>query len=314
MQVKNEIIANFRNFIQLAGSLSESQKILKDYRNIIIGDLNLKESRCVWMCLLLYKFKNDMEVSEDLWNISRQLIISLLKSDEKLKSVITNYLKIFTEWQNEDLKDFITEIGINYYNLLQIKNSIEKTENNETIEQWIPHYNSLIQQIRTHCKTIGILEKLDDFVFTFEQQKYDIVKEIMNKAYWNKIEEEIKENNLDGVYSNLTELKTILLDIIPKSVDTKYLDEYFDIEYIKHLVNNGVFDKEYLIKLFIFVMKTLQEWDSMEFSEKYEKEMKNIEQIEGLMHLMVRNVLEKTLVYSVDLKNRKALWNIILKK
>jgi hypothetical protein len=320
MQVKSEIITNFRNFIQLNGNIDNAQKILKEYRNVTIGDFNLKDSRCIWMSLILYKFKKEMDVSEELWLLSRQLIISLLKSDLNLKEIISKYLSTFNIWQNEDLQDTLTQIGINYYNLLQIKNSIEKTGNNETIDHWLPHYQNLIQKIRSYCKSMGIIEKLDDFIFTLEQKKYDIVKEIMDKAYWDKIEEDMNSNNLDIVYSNLSELKTILTDIIPKSVDTNFLNEYFDIDYIKHIVENGVFDKEYLFKLFNFVINILKEWDAELFIEKYEKEMKEIKEITtshdsnfGLNHT-IRCVLQKLMILSVDLKNRKVLWNIILKK
>lgn len=314
MQVKSEIITNFRNFIQQNGTIDNAQKNLKEFRNVTIGDFNLKDSRCIWMSLILYKFKQEMDVSEDLWTQSRQLIISLLKSDSNLKSIIAKYLNTFSAWQNEDLKDVVTQIGGNYYNLIQIKNSIEKTNNSETIDRWLPHYQILIQKIRFYCKSMGVLDKLDDFIFAFEQQKYDIVKEIMDKAYWDKIEEDIESNNLDMVYSNLSELKTMLMDIIPKSVETTFLNEYFDIEYIKHIVENGVFDKEYLFKLFNFVIKILKEWDSESFSVKYDREVKELDNLEGSLNHIIRCILQKLMVLSIDLKNRKALWNIILKK
>lgn len=314
MQVKSVIITNFRNFIQLNETIDDAQQILKQYRNITIGDFNLKDSRCVWMSLMLYKFKQEMDVSEDLWTQSRQLIISLLRSDSNLKLIMNKYLKTFADWQNEDLKDIVTQMGGNYYNLIQIKNSIEKTGNSETINHWLPHYQILIQQIRSYCKSIGILDKLDEFVIVFEQQKYDIIKEIMDRAYWDKIEEDIKSNNLDMIYSNLSELKITLLDIIPKSTNTSFLNEYFDIDYIKHIVENGIFDEEYLFKLFNFVIKILKEWDSVSFIEKYDKELKELDSLKGTLTHIIRCVLQKLMILSVDLKNRKALWNIILKK
>jgi hypothetical protein len=314
MQVKSEIITNFRNFIQQNGTMDNAQQILKTYRDVKIGDLNLRDGRCIWMSLMLYKFKQEMDVSEDLWIQSRQLIISLLRSDPNLKSVMEKYLKTFGKWQNNDLKDVITQIGANYYNLIQIKNSIERTENTSTINHWLPHYQTLILKIRSYCKAMGVLEKLDEFVFTFEQQKFSVVKEIMDKAYWDKIEEDIESNNLDIVYSNLSELKTTLLDIIPKSVNTAFLNEYFDIEYIKHIVENNVFDKEYLFKLFVFVISILKEWDSMSFDEKYDNELKEIDTITGSMEHVIRCILQKLMILAIDLKNRKSLWSIILKK
>jgi hypothetical protein len=314
MQIDKEIIMHFRNFIQSNDKIDEAQKILKNYRNIKISNYNLKDSRCIWMSLILYKFKKDMDVTEDLWGYSRSLIISLLKSDSNLENTIDKYLKEFTKWQNDDIEDLITQIGGNYYNLIQIKNSIENTKKEETINNWMPHYESLILKIRSYCKVIGILEKVEDFIFTFEQKKYDIVKEIMDKAYWEKIEQEIDDNNLDNVYNNLGELKTIILDIIPKNINNDYINEYFDIEYIKHLVDNKVLDREYLLKLFIFVIGILKDWDTEEFIEKYNNEINKIKNLNTTHNNFIRNVIQKMMVLSFDLKNRKAIWSIIFKK
>lgn len=314
MQPNSEVIANFRNFIQTAGTLENAQQILKTYRNITICNYGLKDSRCIWMGLMLYKFKQEMDVSEELWAKSRKLVISILRSDLDLEPIITSYLKTFEIWQKEDLVDLVTQIGGTYYNLIEIKNSIVNTGNQETIEHWMPHYQNLILKIRGYCKGMGILEKIDDFIFAFDQKKYDIVKEIMDKAYWDKIESDIETNDLDVVYSNLSELKSTLLDIIPKSINTAILNEYFDIEYIKHIVGNGVFNKEYLLKLFVYVIEILKEWDSGSWVEKYNNEIKQINTIDGSLNHIIRCVLEKLMVLSVDLKNRKAAWNMILKK
>jgi hypothetical protein len=312
MQNKSEIITNFRNFVQSNETIDNAQKNLKKYRNVLIDDFNLKDSRCIWMSLILYKYKQEMDVSDDLWMLSRQLIISLLKTDVDLKSVVTTYLKTFNIWQNNDLEDVIIQIGGNYFNLIQIKNSIEKTANKETIEHWLPHYINLIEKIRYYCKSMNILEKLDEYVYLLEQKKYNMVKEIMTTAYWNRIEEDIQTDNLDIVYSNLSELKIILYDIVPKSINTTFINEYLDIEYIKHLVKNKAFDKEYLFKLFNFVIKILKDYDSESFIDKYDKEIDELNNLECSLNHTIRHILQKLMVMAIDLKNRKTLWNIIL--
>lgn len=314
MQLNSEVIANFRDFIQTNYSIEDGQQKLKEYRNIKFDTYSLKNSRCIWMSLLLFKFKKEMDVSEELWGKCRQIIISVLRKDININEIITDYLKAFDVWQKEDLADLVTQIGGNYYNLIQIKNSIEKTGNDETIIHWLPHYQNLVQKIRSYCKNMGILEKLDDFILAFEQQKYNIVKEIMDKAYWDKIEEDIENKNLDIIYANLTEIKMLLLDIIPKTINTDFLNEYFDINYIKHMVDNNVFDKEYLLKLYIYVINILKEWDGDALKDKYNNELEEIKTFEGTLNHMIRHILQKLMCLSTDLKNRKALWNIILKK
>lgn len=314
MQLNSEIITHFRNFIQTNSSISYAQQLLKEYRNIQINPFTMKDSRSIWMSLMLYKFKKELDVSDELWTHSRQVILSVLRSDNNLKIILEKYLKTFEIWKSEDLTDLVTQVGGNYYNILQIKKSIDYTGNEETIAHWMPHYQNLIQKIRSYCKNVGILEKLDKFVSIFEQQKYDIVKEIMDIAYWNKIEEDIDARNLDIIYSNLSELKTVILDIIPKTINTDYIDEYFDLEYIKHLVENNVLDKDYLIKLFIFVINILKEWDAEVFKEKYDNEINEIQKIEGTLSHIIRCVIQKLMICAIDLKNRKVLWNVILKK
>ena len=61
MQINKVIVAHFRDFIQTNNTtIDHAQKLLKDYRNTKIGNYNLKDSRCIWMSLMLYKFKKDM--------------------------------------------------------------------------------------------------------------------------------------------------------------------------------------------------------------------------------------------------------------
>lgn len=317
MQIDKIVIANFRNFLQENITINDAQNILKKYRNIQFETYNLKDSRCIWMSLMIYKFKQEMDASDEIWNLSRNLIIGLLKNDPNIQSIINNYLGEFIKWQSEDLIDLTKQISCNYYNLLQIKNSIENTKNEETINSWLPHYEELILKIRSYCKNINILEQLDEYIYNIEREKFNIVKEIMNKAYWDKIEEDIEQNNLDLVYSNLSELKTIIFDIIPKKVNTQYINEKFDINYIKYLVNNKVIDDDYLLNLFNFIINILKEYDSKDNEKKYEKEIENIKNLvilQNNQNKLIRYIIEKLMFLSFDLKNRKALWNLILKK
>ena len=75
MQLNSEVIANFRNFIQMTGTVEDLQQMLKTVRNVQIMPFSLKDSRCIWMSLLLYKFKKDLDVSEELWLDCRQVIL-----------------------------------------------------------------------------------------------------------------------------------------------------------------------------------------------------------------------------------------------
>jgi len=70
---------------------------------------------------------------------------------------------------------------------------------------------------------------------------------------------------------------------------------------------------EYLLKLFIFVIGILKEWDADGFKEKYDDEINQIQNLETTYNNLIRCVIQKLMILASDLKNRKSLWSIILK-
>ena len=72
------------------------------------------------------------------------MIISILQENQDLKIVIDKYLEIFNLWQKDDLVNLITEIAGYYYYIIQIKISIEHTNNENTIQNWLPYYENLL--------------------------------------------------------------------------------------------------------------------------------------------------------------------------
>jgi hypothetical protein len=104
-------------------------------------------------------------------------------------------------------------------------------------------------------------------------------------------------------------------EILPASVERTQLDEYIDIEFMKSRVKNGVFDSDYLMNLFTFVMNLLAEWDALHFRERYEMEKTIIlhtAHTDVSFSKLIRLVLEKSFHYTIDLKNRKEIWNKLL--
>ena len=308
-----KIISSFREFIQQTNSLTDGQKYLKTVRNTQISNYSLKDSRCIWMALLIYKFKKEMDANDIIWGKSRNLILSILQRDEHVISIIGDFLQYFNEWKANDYQQFVADIASCYYNILQIKKSIEITNNQSTTDEWEPHYNELINKIRLSCAKIGCLNALDQIIITMEEHKYNAVAEILSLAYWDKIEEDIQAGNLDVVFLNMLELKTFLDEILPNSIDRQKLNDFIDIDYMKLRVKNGVFDRDFLINIFSFIMDLLTEWDAQHFRERYIKEKTIIINMEDVsFSKLIRLVLEKSFYYTINLKNRKAIWHKIL--
>ena len=308
-------ISSFREFIQQINSLIDGKKYLKTVRNTTIGNYSLKDSRCIWMALIIYKFKNDMDANDIIWGKSRNLILSILTHDANVSAIISDYLTHFNEWKANDYQQFVTDIASCYYNIIQIQKSIENINNQDTKNEWESHYTHLIDKIRQSCAQIGCLHALDEIMVTMEEHKYNAIAEIMNVVYWDKIEEDIQSGNLDVVFLNMSELKTFLDEILPNSVNRQKLNEFIDIDYMKLRVKNGVFDRDFLINIFTFIMDMLTEWDALHFRERYIKEKIIItNMVDVSFSKLIRLVLEKSFYYTIDLKNRKRIWNKLLER
>ena len=154
---------------------------------------------------------------------------------------------------------------------------------------------------------------LDTILIQMEEHKFNAVAEIMSRAYWDKIEQDIEGGDYEVIYSNLSELKTFLNEILPKNSTQNKINEYIDIDYIKQRVKHDVFDKEYLLSLMTFILDLLYEWDAIHFRQRYTNEKKYFnELIDVSFSKLIRLVLEKSFIYTMDLKNRKGIWNKIL--
>jgi len=314
------IVSSFREFIENVKTLNDGQKYLKTVRNNTIGTYSLKDSRCIWMSLMIYKFKNEMDANDMIWGKCRSVILAILKRDNPINNIIDDYLTNFNQWKANDYEQFVTDIACFYYNILQIKKSIElQTQNtNNIIEQttrneWEPHYEQLIEKIRISCSKIGCLSMLDTILIQMEEHKFNAVAEIMSRAYWDKIENDIAAGDYEVIYSNLFELKTFLNEILPENSPKNKIDEFLDISYIKQRVKHNIFDRDYLLSLMTFIMDLLYEWDALHFRERYTNEKKYFNELcDVSLSKLIRLVLEKSFLYTTDLKNRKGIWNKIL--
>jgi hypothetical protein len=314
LNIDYKIVSSYREFIESVKNIGDGQKYLKTVRNTVIGNYSLKDSRCIWMSLMIYKFKKEMDANDIIWDKSRNVILAILRQDKNLGKIIEDYLIYFNGWKSDDYQQFVTDIAGFYYNILQIKKSIElETPDPTTINEWKPHYDALIENVRSSCSKIGCLNALDGILITMETHKYNAVSQIMTLAYWDKIEQDIEGGNYEVIYLNLQELKIFLDEILPKNENRSRLDDIIDIEYIKKRVKNGVFDREYLLSLMTFIIDLLYEWDALHFRERYREEKRALHGLENVsLPRLIRLVLEKCFFYTIDLKNRKGIWNKLL--
>ena len=59
-------------------NLEKSQKYIREFRNKSFDNFNLEKSRILQLSVLLYRFKEELEVGEMFWKITRTMILAIL--------------------------------------------------------------------------------------------------------------------------------------------------------------------------------------------------------------------------------------------
>ena len=84
--------------------LTKSQIYMKQFRNKPFDNFSIKDSRTLYMSVLIYRFKNELDVDEIFWKITRMMIFSILSNATASITItnINNYLKHFELWKKND--------------------------------------------------------------------------------------------------------------------------------------------------------------------------------------------------------------------
>jgi hypothetical protein len=112
------------------------------------------------------------------------------------------------------------------------------------------------------------------------------------------------------------ELKVNLLSILPKrnSILLAEFHDKYDIEFIKQRISLQVFDKDYLVSFFTYIISLLQDADGIQFIPMYDNALRStLNAISDKdISKSTRIVMEKICMLSENLRNRKAIWEKLL--
>jgi hypothetical protein len=212
------------------------------------------------------------------WKITRTMILAILTNSPNTESAISDYLKYFDLWKNNDLDKLVVEVASVYFNILETKKSFG-ADNSDNLNEQIIHIDKTLENITTQCEKLNIMDKVSEATNEIEMAKANLIVPIVIKAYWDKIEDDIKNDNYEPIISNLIELKQNMKLILPKSEFNKpnyLLDECIDIDFFKQMMTHKVFDKTNIRSLLTIVIMFLKEWDSAEFVQLYDSKQNEI--------------------------------------
>lgn len=299
-------------------SLQECKKYLINLRNSPIKGFTPVQSRSLWFSLIFYKFRDENSVTDELYSAVRRFLlntISMQSTDESYLNSAKKYLEIFEKWKKEDRQSFLDQIVSYYIDVLQLKQIIEETQNENTINEWKESYQNLLITIRESANRMGFLRELDKKVEEINQKKKSIVEELMKRAYWDMIEEDIKNKYYDTTIAQLIELKDLIRHIIPQRFHSD-LNDKFDIDFIKQCLENNeiIINKEHLINVCRWILDSMKEWDSAVARPLYEREMETWENsIQNLeWPRFLRFSLELCTILALDAKTRISIWRSLL--
>lgn len=99
----------------------------------------------------------------------------------------------------------------------------------------------------------------------------DSITETMRMAFWDKMEDDIKNKEYDSVIAVLEEIRDGICDLVPSREDLhQSMYEAIDIDLIKQMLQHNALDNSYIFNLIQFIVTKLKSFDSLEDEPMYE--------------------------------------------
>jgi hypothetical protein len=305
---KMSIISHITSFLSNSSlkTLEQGQHALLPLRHIMWNGFTTSQSRSLWYALMIYRYKSDHPSCDELWTAARECILTTLRKEDN-QAIGMTYLKLFSQWKEKDLHSFIVEMATFYAQLIDIKDAIERTHDPTTIYEWRESYMSLIAKVRNSAKRLHFLEKMEQMVVDIQRARQQYVYDMMRRAYWDMMEEELAEQNTTILICHMNELAELLMAIAPNGT------EPITMESTINQIETHTFGKDEAWELFQWCMGLVKEWDSVEKECVYEEAVSSMEsQRDESWAKWVRVLMEKSTVLIMDLRTRKELWRLLL--
>jgi hypothetical protein len=296
-------------------TMEAAKQYLVTLRRTAMDGYTMTESRCLWFSLILYKFRTENNVPDNLWAAARGYLLDMLSSHSQGDGPARHFLAVFAEWKKEDHASFVNEVIGYYLEVLHLKQTIEETREESTIAEWKDNYQGLIYKIRDAATRMGFLAQLDERVGEVNRARQTLVENMMKRAYWDLVEQDIREKQYTSVLLQLSELKELVKEVIPSRFHAD-LHEKFDVEYIQEKLEQESLDPAYLVQLVRWIMDSMKEWDAASTRPLYDREIQTWEESIGTLEWprFLRFSLEICTLLALDAKTRVSIWRQLLRE
>ncbi len=278
-----------------------NKSILNDFGKYFsnLFDLeNVKESNLlvrkfltcyIVVCFPDFVFNNEIKDIDDLQlkNLSNKIsilfnnILNYTNDDEhkvnsdvkmqEFKIELDNFIIFFDRWKKKDVIKVLLPFANSYYELndtlaLVTKNQQEPVT--DDIKIWKSEIEKQKNKILKHVKNIDGDDAVT-FVKNYQPPKliiddkvYEQIERTMKKVYWDKLKEDIENDDFSMITSLLTDVRTMIFQLIPNRQDIREeFNDKFDLELVEQMITHKAMDVKtvYSIALtLIEYLKTLQ--------------------------------------------------------
>ena len=115
-------------------------------------------------------------------------------------------------------------------------------------------------------------EEFPNFNETAEYDELEsVILEKLKLAFWDKMQDEIKEKKYETLLSVLNEVKEKICHLIPNRYDLhKNIEDTIDIKLIQQMLKHDAIDNKYIFNVIQFIITQLKELDSLRDEPFYE--------------------------------------------
>jgi hypothetical protein len=208
------------------------------------------QSRKIIYSLLLYKFPNELNCPNNLYQKSREFILNILNNNTISIKFINEYITLFDEWKKKDLEDFMLDIASSYINLQETRKTVIDDP------EWIKHIDDFSNKLLTSGKKLNekkFLEILNTLSIKLDNNKKNMIQNVMEQVYWDKFKNLLEQNDYSMLYQNFNEIK----DILDEIKQDENVNEIMDIDFLKQIIHSNVFNEKYLINYINFIVDKL---------------------------------------------------------
>lgn len=190
-------------------------------------------------------------ITKELIETFEQVFIDVNPNIELFFTKLTEYLTVFNKWKEQDEKELIDKSCTQQYKEIQVME--QKFTGDTPDEQQLSRSASILKHKFEHrIKAIGGLRGLQYVNDSPKLKPLDVMhidmEENMKKAYWDMFEEDVNNNNLNPIGTNLDDFRKYLFELLGEGNKGNEIkrdfDRTLDLDLIKQMIESNALDAE----------------------------------------------------------------------